>query len=196
MPAAAEDLHQLAHTMHEAAQVARPLGERAVAAGLTAILRRMEPYPPQPDRDRSRPPDGPSPYNTYVRGIGHFPRSSFAQVDGKWERKKKGAYKLGPKGGKVWRTSEQLRKKWRLTVDLQGDTVHGTLENEASYSGEVEGHKAGADAGDGIAMQAPYHALTGWPNVDDAIEQARPEFDQAVDEAIEAIAAYLKGIGS
>lgn len=197
MPAATEGFNELEQALRQASEIALPLGERAVAAGLTAIRQALAPYAPQPDRDRARPPGGPSPYNTYVRGIGHFPRSSFAQVDGRWERKKKGAYKPGPKGGTVRRTSEQMNKKWRIEVrrePIQGaPAVLGILENQASYSGSVLGHKPGGDTSDGIALQEPYHALSGWNNVDDAKEQAMPAFHAACDQAIQAVLDHLKG---
>jgi hypothetical protein len=193
MPAATEGFDELMQALEQAREIALPLGEQAVAVGLTAIRSQMAPYPPQPDRDRAKPPGGPSPYNTYVRGIGQFPRSSFAQVDGKWERKKKGAYKPGPKGGTVRRTSQEMNKKWRMQVRREGNTVVGELENQASYSGQVMGHKPGADNSDGIDYQRPYHAETGWTNVDDAINAARPAFDQAVSQAIDAIVDHIKG---
>lgn len=195
MPAATEGFNELERALREASEIALPLGERAVAAGLTAIRQRLAPYPPQPDRDRAKPPGGPSPYNRYVRGIGTFPKSSFALIDGKWERKKKGAYKPGPKGGTVQRTSQQLNKKWRMSLyqsALLGAAV-GELENTATYSGAVLGHKAGGDVSDGIALQEPYHALTGWANVDDAREAALPIFHAACDQAIQAVINHLKG---
>lgn len=195
MPAATEGFNELEQALLQASEIALPLGERAVAAGLTAIRQALAPYAPQPDRDRARPPGGPSPYNTYVRGIGNFPRSAFAQIDGRWERKKQGAYKPGPKGGTVQRTSQQMNKKWRMTLyqsALLGAAV-GELENQATYSGAVLGHKPGGDLSDGIALQEPYHALSGWNNVDDAKETAMPIFHAACDQAIQAIVDHLKG---
>lgn len=186
-----DDLTELARAIREARSISLPLAENAIAVGLTAIRVRLAPYPPQPDRDRAKPPGVKSPYNTYVRGIGHFPKSSFTQVNGLWERKQKNAYRPGPKGGKVRRTSEQLDKKWRIELRSQGDSASGTLTNDASYSGSVIGHRSGADASDGVGTQEPYHDQTGWENMDDAIEQARPEFDAAVDQAINAIIAYI-----
>lgn len=191
MPAANDGLDEMAQAIRQATEISLPLAENAIAAGLIAIREQLAPYPPQPDRDRAKPPGVKSPYNTYVRGIGHFPKSAFVSVNGKWERKKKGAYKPGPKGGKVRRTSQQMDKKWRIELTRQSHSVSGTLINDASYSGEVLGHKPGTASSDGVGTQAPYHAETGWHNMDDSIEAAAPAFDAAIDQAITAILAFI-----
>jgi hypothetical protein len=172
-----------------------PEAERAIGESLEELRKIMAPYPPQPDRDRANQnKEHPSPYNTYVRGIGQFPRSSFAQVDGAWGRKKKGAYKKGPKGGKVRRTSQNLKKKWNLTVKQDGNAVSGVLENTASYSGVVLGHKQGSgEHADSIPDQAPFHADTGWMNIDDGMTQVQPKIDRAFRRVIDRVMQKLRG---
>lgn len=189
-----EGFDELQRGLQRASRLALPLAERAIGVALTALESVMAPYPPQPDRDRANQ-DGekPSPYNTYVRGIGHFPRSAFRQVEGVWQRKKTGAYKPGPKGGKVRRTSQQLDKRWRIRVVREGHAVVGTLENTASYSGYVIGHKAGVESNDGTPAQAPFHAETGWPNVDDSLAHVQPIIDQAFETVIDTFVTQLAG---
>jgi len=174
-------------------EIAAPLGERAIGASLTALKNALEPVPPQPDRDRANK-DGkyPSPYNRYVRGIGVFPRSAFEMVEGQWKRKKKGAYKKGPKGEKVRHTSEQSTKKWRIEVVMQGNAVAGELRNEASYSGYLFGHKPGGQAvADDIPSQAPFHMDSGWSNLDDSLAKVQPVIDEAFGKAVDRVVQQL-----
>lgn len=186
-------LDEIQEALGQVRQVAAPLVKNAVRLALEAVREQMAPYPPQPDRDRARPENGPSPYNTYVRGIGNFPRSAFTRNrQGLWVRKKKGAYEPGPKGGTVRRTSEELSKRWMMWVTDDGDAISGTLVNTASYSGLVMGHHPGASAGDDIPDQAPYHAATGWVSVDDAIPAAQQTIDALMDEVANKIVELLR----
>lgn len=166
----------------------QPIGEWVVAGALDAIKKEWGEYPNQPDRDRANPGNKPHPYNTYVRGIGQFPRSSFAQVNSKWERKAKGAYKSGPAGGKVRRTSQQMSKRWRMSVHQVDDGVEGELENTASYAGYVIGHSDGSDP-----AQVPFHAQTGWVGEEDALQRAQPTIDKLVNAATDEILSRLGG---
>ena len=187
-----EGFDEFENALRRAGEIAAPYAEAAIGQVLSIIHQRMNNYPPQPDRDRANPGDKPSPYNTYVRGIGHFPRSSFKQVNGVWERKKRKAYRPGPRGGKVHRTSENLQNKWRIKVTRRGLAVEGELRNEASYSGSVLGHRQGyAGVDDGIPTQAPYHADTGWPNVDDTLAQAENDINQAMTRALDQVMQTL-----
>lgn len=176
-------------------ELVMPEAEQAIGESLQELRRVMAPYPPQPDRDRANQnQEHPSPYNTYVRGIGQFPRSSFAQVDGAWVRKGKGAYKKGPKGGKIRRTSQNMKKRWSMTVKRDGDAVSGTLENTAGYSGIVMGHKPGSgEHHDGIPDQVAFHAATGWMNIDDGLAQIQSKIDRAFGRVIERVMQKLRG---
>lgn len=190
------EIDAFAQALKQVEEIAAPLGERAIGVSLTALKNALEPVPPQPDRDRANQDHKhPSPYNRYVRGTGVFPRSSFEMVDGQWKRKKKGAYKKGPKRGKVHYTSEQSPKKWQIQVMAQSGAVEGELRNEASYSGVLWGHKPGVNADDGIPEQAPFHTLTGWSNIDDSLTAVQPVIDAAFDKAVEQTVKHLvKGL--
>ncbi len=146
----------------EMPETAQPLIGDAMGEGLDAILRIVEMYPPQPPRDRAKT------FNTYVRGIGRFPLSSF--VEGK--RKRRRAYE-----GHVRYTSEDLGNQWSQEIEI-GTGVVGTLGNPVSYADYVQG-----------AKQAAHHAQTGWVTIEEALEQATPEimaaFEQALDRLIE-----------
>lgn len=181
-----------AGALRQVEQLAAPLAERAIGDILEELKTIMSPYPAQPDRDRANPGNKPSPYNTYVRGIGQFPRSSFKNVGGEWQRKKRGAYKAGPRGGTVHRTSQQLGKRWRIRVRGSSKGVEGVLSNSAGYAGVVLGHKS-AGSSDGIRQQADFHAKTGWPNVDDSIAAVLPKRDQIADQLIDEIINQLAG---
>jgi hypothetical protein len=186
-PIEAQGFDQLAAALAQATEIATPLAARAVGESLQAIQLVMAPYPNQPDRDRARKAGDPSPYNTYVRGTGQFPRSAFRKVKGVWQRKLKGAYKPGPKGGTVRRTSQNMDKQWRITVTTGGDGVTGELRNGATYSGYVMGWQSGDP------QQVAYHAATGWVNADDGIAQAQPQIDAAFDAAIDQIFTQIQG---
>ena len=186
------EFDQFTGALRQVGEIAAPLAERAIGEILEELKSIMSPYPAQPDRDRANPGNKPSPYNTYVRGIGQFPRSSFKNVGGEWQRKKRGAYKAGPKGGTVRRTSQQLGKRWRIRVRGSSKGVEGELSNSAGYAGVVLGHK-GAGSSDGIPQQADYHGKTGWPNVDDSIAAVQPKRDQIADQLIDEIINRLAG---
>lgn len=186
------EIDAFAQALKQVEEIAAPLGERAIGVSLTALKNTLEPVPPQPDRDRANQDHKhPSPYNRYVRGVGVFPRRAFEMVDGQWQRKKKGAYKKGPKGGKVQYTSEQSTKKWLVQVQAKGGAVEGELRNEASYSGVLFGHKPGVNADDGIPAQAIFHAATGWNNIDDSLAAVQPVIDAAFDKAAEQTVKQL-----
>ncbi len=53
-----------------------PLAVRTIGLSLAEIQRRLAPYPPQPSRTRAKI------FNTYVRGIGRFPRAAFTERPG------------------------------------------------------------------------------------------------------------------
>jgi hypothetical protein len=166
--------------------IALPLAAEAMGKLIALAAGEMKQRPPQPDRDRANPGNKPSPYNTYVRGIGQFPRSSFSGG----QRKSKGAYKPGPKGGKVRYTSQKMATKFRMSVEVSSQEVTGSLTNEASYSGLVLGHKP--DSGLEPIQAAP-HAQTGWPNQDDVEAKLQPAMDQDFDDVITTVLQKLSG---
>jgi len=128
---------------------------------LTAVEEIISPYPPQPPRDRAKT------FNTYVRGVGRYPKSAF--TGGKVKLKK---------GAKVKRTSQRLNTKFRTEVNVQNDEVLGELRNEASYSGWV----LGSEDKTKDPHQMEYHAQTGWVNEDEALRQADGEISRIFDE--------------
>jgi hypothetical protein len=166
--------------------IAMPLASQAIGRLIALAAGEMKVRPPQPDRDRANPGNKPSPYNTYVRGIGHFPRSAFNGT----QRKSKGAYKPGPKGGKVRYTSQKMAQKFRMSVTASDTEVTGTLTNEATYSGLVLGHKP--DSGLEPVQAAP-HQQTGWPNVEDMEAKMKPIMDQEFDQVITQVIKQLSG---
>jgi len=185
----------MAAALQQVNAIAIPLGTTVVALALTAIKQQLAPYPGQPDRDRANPGGKhPSPYNTYVRGVGRFPRSAFKKIKkgqkaGQWRHLSQG--KVEKAGGKVSMTSEQLDQSWKTNVHTGPDAVFGELRNTASYSGYVLGHKGGAPGGDDIPPQVGFHAQTGWANIDDALVAAQPTIDAAFNQAIDQIMTYL-----
>ncbi len=167
-----EGFDELIRALQRMPEIARPIARQAMAQTLALIVGILKPYPPQPPRDRA------GSLNTYVRGIGFFPRASFEAG----ERKKRGAYEAGPRGGKVRRVSERLGEKWTWEVEEVGDGgLVGIIGNLASYSEIVQGRK-----------QPAFHRRTGWTTVEEAVIQAEPQivqrFEKARDDVMEALA--------
>ncbi len=161
------------------------LGLRAVGLALEAIRQIMAPYPPQPDRERAQT------FNTYVRGVGNFPKSSFKQqADGTWKPSRKMA------AGKIKFTSQRLSTKWRLSVSQSAESVDGELANEAGYSGYVMGHKKDVQANDDVPEQVDFHATTGWANIEDARAQADGTITAIFDDIADELVGTLKGFGA
>ena len=149
---------------------------------LEAIYDRISPYPPQPDRMRAKT------FNGYVRGIGVFPKSAFffSSEDQLWQRRPRISKATR---AKIRYTSQQMSKKWRLTVvaAADGTGVTGTLANLATYSGWVVGPLDTAKR----PHQAAWHTLTGWPNSDDSIKAAQPDISAAFGAAMDQIIKIL-----
>jgi hypothetical protein len=162
---------ELIAALERSPEIARPIAERAMDDSLRAIVGVLRPYPPQPDRMRS------GRLNTYERGTGFFPTAAFEEG----ERKRRGAYEEGPRGGRVRRVSELLGNRWAYEVQPVDGGVVGILGNLASYSEAVQG-----------VQRAHYHEMTGWVNVDEALTETEPlilsRFEQAADELIEELA--------
>lgn len=152
-----------------------PLASKAVAASLSHIEELQAPYPPQPPRDRG------SSFNTYVRGVGFYPRSAF-----KADPESPGGYKTKRKtkklAGEIRYTSEQMDKRYVQRVRALANAVEGVLRNEASYSGYVIGDE-----------QTAYHKADGWPYKEDVLTAAQPFIDAQADAAIQALMDQLAG---
>lgn len=163
---------ELVEALRAFPDVAMPAAKRAMDDSLRFMVGVLRPYPAQPPRNRARR------FNTYVRGIGHFPRASFSESG---ERKQRGAYKVGERGGRVRRDSELLGNKWVHEVRPVNEGLVGILGNIASYSGAVQGRS-----------QWGYHARTGWVTVDQALIASEPQivrnFERALDETMEVLA--------
>jgi hypothetical protein len=164
------DVEKFREALNQSSRIALPLAERAMGLSLTAVEEILAPYPPQPPRDRAKT------FNTYVRGIGRYPRSAFAGA------------KIKTKGAKVRRISERLNTKFRTEVRIDGANVLGELRNEASYSGWVLGSKDSSND----PHQVRPHEQTGWENQDDAIEEAMPDIDRFFDEMLDD---FIKELG-
>ncbi len=133
----------------------------AMETSLLDMLAILKPYPPQPARDRART------FNTYVRGIGHLPRSSFFTT-GKGRQFRR----VGP----IRRTSEKLGQQWTSSVTVSGNTVTGVIENSASYAGVVQG-----------LAQPSFHAETGWVTYEDAFKRAEEQIDRNFEAALDQL---------
>lgn len=161
------------------------LGMRAVGLALESVREIMAPYPPQPDRERS------GSFNTYVRGVGNYPKSSFKQMaDGTWKPSRKLA------AGKIKFTSQRLSTKWRISIAQSAESVDGELSNEAGYSGFVLGHKKGVQANDNVPEQVDFHATTGWSNIEDAMAQAEGKISAAFEDIADELVLFIKGPGA
>lgn len=159
---------ELIRALEEMPRQTRPLAKKAMDKSLKAVRRIVSHYPAQPSRTRAKT------FNTYMRGIGRFPRGAF--VGGK--RRKRGAYDYG----KVYETSEQLGKRWKTKTQSSGATVEGTISNAVSYADFVQGEQ-----------QVDFHAETGWVTLDDAVEQARPKIDGFFDNVLDRVAESFNG---
>lgn len=132
---------EVIRAFQQAPRLTQQIMQQTMRQANVLMLGTLKPYPPQPPRDRAKT------FNTYVRSIGRFPLSSFTGG----QRKGKGAYKAGPRGGTVHRTSERLGSRWSTKVTRAGGGWLGITQNSASYAEYVQGQK-----------QPYYHLQTGW----------------------------------
>lgn len=160
------DLAKFQNALEKSGELFWPLAAKAAAQSLQVVQSLLEPYPAQPPRNRAKT------FNTYVRGVGRLPKSSFTG----------GGIKT--KGAKVRRVSERMSTRFKIDVKQQEAGVTGELKNTASYSGWVLGPKDTSET----PHQAPWHKQTGWANIDDTLNEAMPQIEQffgnAVDEFI------------
>lgn len=178
-----EGFDELERAFDRVPELAASIVERQFGVSLQALESVMSVYPAQPARDRAKT------FNTYVRGIGRFPKSSFRK-DKKagWVRKKSNAYKPGPRGGTVKRTSERMDIKFRITVRrLEEGGVEGELRNDASYSGWPLGPKDPEQN----PHQVVFHAATGWVSIDTGFDQIMPDLEAGLETATEEVLKLL-----
>jgi hypothetical protein len=158
----------LANGLDKADSLFTPFASRAAAVTIEAIKEIIQPYAPQPSRTRAKT------FNTYVRGRGQYPKSSFMEARGA-----PGGFKVKRTSkAKIRFTSQQMDKRFRTEVTARAGGVDADLYNDATYSGYVLGHH------DDEPKQMDYHAKSGWVSQDDAVDQAGPVADQALQEAI------------
>lgn len=175
--------HNLPELFDAVEEIFLPFATKAMALSLAHLQGIVSPYPAQPDRGRGKH------FNTYVRGVGFYPRSAFIQDDNE-----AGGYRVKKRTKKtsIRFTSQQMDKRYVHIVRPIGSGVEGVLLNMAIYSGYVIGSKNGAET----PHQAPYHAETGWPNKDDSLAQAMPfindQCEAAIDQTMARIAAGAK----
>jgi hypothetical protein len=148
---------------------------KAIAKGLEAVKEAAMVVPPQPARDRAKT------FNTYVREEGNYPRSAFVENE-----KAPGGYSLTKKVRGGFRpTSQRMHTKFKTKVEPGPDGVEGMVKNLADYSGYVIGWESDDP------KQVGFHAETGWPSSDEALEKAMPVIEKAVDEAIDDVLRKL-----
>lgn len=180
MPAKTLDIKGLAETIEaieQSPEVAVPILSQKMEQSLLLIEGLVKEYPPQPRRDRAKT------FNTYVRGKGRYPRSYFpgGQFNARAGRRLK-------KRGKVHLVSERLGTKWTHKVSVRKDQViEGVLGNSASYAGYVQIK----DDPEGDVDQTDFHAATGWPTLEDSIDQVEPEIDKLFDQGADEILRKL-----
>jgi hypothetical protein len=129
------------------------LAEQALEDIMEQVLKEVEIYPPQPDRDRAKT------FNRYVRGIGIYPMSAFNEAGE--------LISLVAGIDRVIFSSEQLSTKWRTDIV---SSIYGTkavIRNLASYSDYVVGD-----------MQTDFHEETGWPTVQGVVEELEPMIEE------------------
>ena len=168
----------LINAMGRAEEIFLPIASKAIAVSLEAIYEAISPYPPQPDRMRS------GRLNTYVRGQGQYPTASFRP-----DASEPGGFKsIRTKKTAIRMTSQQMDKKYKMSVGVKGNSILGELRNDAGYSGYVVGPKQGDP------HQVAFHAETGWVSEDEAILQATPQIEQSVETAVDLFMAKLAGV--
>ena len=167
------DFEKFKEGLRNAEKLIQPLLTIAMGKALTAVKGEDAPYPPQPDRDRAKS------FNTYVRGVGSYPKSAFVEAP-----KEPGGYKIrtGVKRGQIKFTSQQMGSRFTEKVTQKENAVVGNLHNSATYSGYV----IGSDD-----EQVKFHAETGWVSTDDAIDRAMPTIEKVVDDAITTFIGML-----
>ena len=166
-----KDFDDFEKVLQNSPSIFTDVGSGLVAYTLEAIKEIISPYPAQPDRNRAKT------FNTYVRGIGNYPKSAFTGNAGA-----PGGFNIKPrkqiKKGKIKLTSQQMSKRFQMSVKISGNDIEGTLVNNATYSGFVLGPK------EGDPHQASFHAETGWENADDAVDKAWKLVDGEVDKVM------------
>lgn len=175
-------INELIKALQETPEIARPIFKKAIVASLELIKGVVKPYPVQPSRTRAKT------FNTYARGTGHYPKSTFAE--GQLNRK---MAKVARKAGAVRMVSERLGTKWTQAVEFTDEAVEGVIGNSASYADHVQGPKKGQEPeGYTGETQAEFHAETGWVSlygaVDEVQEQIYATFDDGVEELAKALA--------
>ena len=156
-------LDELMSAFENAPDVAIPIASKAMEQGLLLIEGAVKEYPPQPDRARTKS------FNTYIRGKGRYPKSYFSGGS------------FDPRGGqgRAKLVSERLGTKWTHTVNIDDSAVTGIVGNTASYADVIQGKEED---------QNYWHGVTGWPRLDDTIDQMEEQimdvFGAAVDELL------------
>ena len=148
-------------------QLVTPLAEQALNAIADRVIQEVQVYPPQPDRWRS------GRLNTYVRGVGSYPRSAFTD-DGK-------LISLVAGIDKVRFTSEQLSLRWGKQIASSPSGMTITLYNSASYSDYVVGEH-----------QVWFHELTGWPTISGAMQELEPYANAQLDGFLDVVGQLIE----
>jgi hypothetical protein len=90
----------------------------------------------------------------------------------------------GVVGYKLIRSSQDLGKHWAHEVRNVGGGVIGIVGNTVTYAPVVQGPR---EAVGGVKPQARRMKAIGWPNIDDAFEQAMPDIEAAFGEAVQKL---------
>lgn len=148
-----------------------PALSQAAETSLLLVEGSLKEYPPQPSRIRS------AHFNTYVRGVGSYPRSAFTKKSGKLSTKRA---EKATKRGKVRMTSQKLGAHWKHKIETNEQGVVGYIGNEVTYASFVQGDS-----------QTGFHAETGWLTDDEAIEDETGHITDHFNDAIDKLLSVL-----
>lgn len=136
--------------------------------------RSLATYPPQPSRTRAQT------FNTYVRGVGSFPKSAFNTATGKTRPgARKGRY------GAVRYTSQRLGTQWYVAHGIDRNEASVVIGNRATYAPFVQARDG--VGGNAKLHQQLYHRATGWLTLEDALERQMPQIKADIRAAIRDI---------
>lgn len=194
---------QLAKALKDSPAAVLPLVREAMLKSVLVVEGLLKTYPPETDANKpgrwrqikNKKSVSLRPMGYYERRAGWWypvmrgatlgpkPKKSEGAMTAKRARK---AYGLVGSGGvagyKLIRSSEDLGKHWTHEVQAASTGIIGIVGNIASYAVPVQGPRV---------VQIKRMKAIGWPNVDDALEQAMPDIEAAFSEAVDKLLEAL-----
>lgn len=194
---------ELEQALKDSPKMALPLAQDAMLKSVLVVEGILKTYPPATEANRpgrwrqvkNKKSVSLRPMGYYERRAGWWypvmrgatlgpkPKKSEGAMTARRARK---AYGLAGSGGvagyKLIRSSEDLGKHWTHEVQTTSTGIIGVVGNTASYATAVQGPRA---------VQARNMRAIGWPNVDDALEQAMPDIEAAFSEAVDKLLETL-----